>query len=102
MTNSPFVKFSGTLDGFVSDLYTVYCIRKKTRENKECVSKSVRNFRNYNQDNFETLIKGKDWRLYDTLQDPNLQWAFIYEKNIDILSIMCPFKTTQVRKVSTP
>ena len=102
LTNCPFVKTSGTLDDFVSDHYTVYCIRKKAKENKECIMKTARNYRNYNQDNFENLLKGKDWNYYDFLVDPNLQWNFIYQQAIDILSIMCPYKTTPVRKTSTP
>ena len=101
MTNSPFVKFSGTLDDYVSDHYTVYCIRKKARENKECEMKTIRNYKQYNQDVFETLLHEKDWHYYNTINDPNLQWAFIYKVTIDILSIMCPYRTTSVRKTST-
>ena len=33
MTNCSFVKEAGTTDDFISDHYTVLCIRKKIREN---------------------------------------------------------------------
>ena len=78
------------LNDFVSDHYTVYCIRKKTKENKECVKKTVRSYKNYNQDNFEALLSRPDWDYYQNVVDPNLQWEFIHKNSLDILSVMCP------------
>ena len=40
MTNCPFVETSGTTDDFISDHYTVFCIRKKRRENNDCILKN--------------------------------------------------------------
>ena len=102
MTNSPFVKTSGVLDDFISDHYTVYSICKKLRENKECIFKTFRNYKKYNHDNFEILLNEKDWNYFNSLHDPNLQWNFIRDNALEILSVMCPYKTTPVRKSSTP
>ena len=102
MLNCPFIISSGTTNDFISDHYTVYCVRKKSRENKECISKTVRNYKGFNQDNFETLLRSKRWVLYGTLIDPNQQWKFIYENVMEILSVMCPYKVINCRKVPTP
>ena len=102
ITNCPFVKSKGTLNDFVSDHYTVYCIRKKIKENNECLLKCVRNYKNYNQEDFEVLLQGKDWSTFDISHDPNVQWNCIFEHVIDILSIMCPYKMISVRKSPTP
>ena len=41
ITNSNFVCDSGVLDDMIADHYTTYCIRKKLRENKDMVFKTV-------------------------------------------------------------
>ena len=102
MTNCLFVKVSGTLDDFVSDHYTIYCIRKKAKENKECVYKTFRNYNRYNQENFEALLRGKNWAFFDSLIDPNHQWDFILKVTTEILSVMCPYQKRAVRKTATP
>ena len=102
MTNCPFVRSSGVLNDYVSDHYTVYCVRKKNREKKECTLKTSRQYRNYNHDHFVHLLRDKNWVDYDNMLDPNEQWIFIKEVALEILSIMCPYKTIHVRKISTP
>ena len=59
-------------------------------------------YTNYNHENFENILKAKDWQLFDNLYDPNLQWTFTYDNVIDILSEMCPYRVTPVRKTPTP
>ena len=44
----------------------------------------------------------KNWLEYDTMQDIDRQWQFIKDSALEILSIMCPYKTIHVRKVPTP
>ena len=61
MTNCAFVIDSGVLDDYVSDHYTVYGIRKKRKENKECQIKTCRQYRNYKHDDFEILLRAKNW-----------------------------------------
>ena len=56
----------------------------------------------YNQDIFETFLRERDWTLFETTSDPNVQWKCIYDHVIDILSVMCPYKVTSVRKTPTP
>ena len=102
MTDSPFVKMSGTMNDYVSDHYTIFSIRKKACENKEYQVKTIRSFKNFNKEDFETLLLNKNWAIYDMLVEPNQQWLYIYKCTIDILSVMCPFKTINVRKQSTP
>ena len=45
VTDSAFVRESGVLDDFVSDHYTVYCIRKKFKENCIHVTRTVHDYR---------------------------------------------------------
>ena len=102
MSNCPFISVIGVANDYISDHYTIFCVRKKSRENKECILKTVRNYRRYDEDIFENLLKSKNWALYGTLIDLNLQWSFIYENVKEILSIMCPYKVISSRKVPTP
>ena len=102
ITNCPFVESSGVTDDFVSDHYTVFSIRKKGRENNDCVFKTVRDYKRYDQDTFENLLSSKNWNIFRDYDDPNLQWDFIYRNVLDILSIMCPYKVISARKIPTP
>ena len=83
-------------------LIIIFSIRKKGRENNDCVFKTVRDYKRYDQDMFENLLQSKDWNIFRDYDDPNLQWDFIYRNVIDILSIMCPYKVISARKVPTP
>ena len=44
------------------------------REVNECVKKTLHNYRNFKQNDFEILLKSKDWNHFDHLNDPNLEF----------------------------
>ena len=102
MTDSVFVSDSGVLDDFVSDHYSIYCIRKKAREKKDIISKVVRDYARYDKANFEHLLLDQDWNVFDNTDDPDVQWEIILAYVENILAIMCPFKRVNARREVTP
>ena len=52
VTNSTFVLHSGVSNVLILDRLTVYCIKKKHRENTRTVFRVFRNFKNYSKPNF--------------------------------------------------
>ena len=98
ITNSNFVCDSGVLDDMIADHYTIYCIRKKLREKKDMVFKTVRNYRKYNEKDLITLLRASDWDLFNVSMSPDDQWNIIEDKITEIMSIMCPYKKVLSRK----
>ena len=87
MTNCAFVILSGVLNDYISDHYTVY---------------SVWQYKNYNYNDFETLLQANNWNIFDNMIDLDSRWLFIKNLALEILSIMCPYKTIHVRTISSP
>ena len=48
------------LDDFVSDYYTVYAIRKKQKEQKRSVRRTVSEYSRYDNNIFDNLLKNKN------------------------------------------
>ena len=80
VTNSPFVLHSGVSNVLISDHLTVFCIRKKKRENIRTVYRVFRDFKNYSKPNFVLLLKNYDWNPLRNSLDPNSQWEMLYKK----------------------
>ena len=97
-TNCKFVEASGVLDDIISDQYSIYCIKKKPRETKEMCWKTVRDYRKFNGQAFVALLNISDWNNYDTSLDPNVQWLFLKNEVLNVLSVMCPYKRVYTRK----
>ena len=102
MTNCAFVISSGVLNDYISDHYTVYSVWKKKKKNKEGQWKTCRQYKNYNYNDFETLLQAKNWNIFDNMIDLDSRWLFMKNLALEILSIMCPYKTIHVRKISSP
>ena len=98
ITNSNFVCESGVLDDMIADHYTIYCIRKKMREKKEMIYKTVRNYGKYNKNDLITLLRASDWDMFNNSISPEDQWNIIEDKITDILSVMCPYKKVLTRE----
>ena len=92
LTDCIYIRESSILDDLIADHYSVFCIRKKDREHKTMITKTVRDYSNFDENNFEALLKNKDWENFDRLLDPDIQWEIIYQYVTSILMIMCPFK----------
>ena len=86
ITNSLYVSEHGVTNDLVADHYTVYCVRKKARENHDTTFKSVRDYSKFDQKVFETLIKQADWVIFDAIIDPNVQWDIMMENILKILA----------------
>ena len=102
MTDSIYVLDSGVLNDFISDHYTIFSIRKKLRESHTTVKRKVRDYRVFNENDFENLLKEKNWDGFNATQNPDIQWEIIFEYVKEILSIMCPYKIVNTRKKVTP
>ena len=102
MTDSPYVLESGILDDFVSDHYTTFCIRKKKRERHDIVTRTVRDYRAFDENVLENTLLDKNWDNFNMSTDPDIHWEIILLYVLDILSVMCPYKKVQTRKTPTP
>ena len=102
VTNSPFVLHSGVSHVLISDHLTVFCIRKKKRENIRTVYRVFRDFKNYSKPNVVLLLKNYNWNPLRNSLDPNSQWDMLYKRILEMLSIMCPFKRYRQREVVKP
>ena len=98
ITNCKFVQQYGVLNDIISDHYSIFCVRKKTRESKEMCWKTVRDYSKFDEHSFVGLIENMDWTVYDTSLDPDTQWLFIKNSILNILSIMCPYKRVYSQK----
>ena len=83
-TDSNYVLESGVLDDLVSDHYSTFCIRKKKKEKKEMINRSIRDYRNSDKVDFGNLLMNDDWQIFDTLVEPDRQWEIIHGKTIEI------------------
>ena len=77
--NYKFVSDSGILNDLIADHYSIFSVRKKKRERKEMVMKTVRGYRNFDEDNFGELIIAKDWEEFDNSLNPDVQWEKIHQ-----------------------
>ena len=91
MTNSQYVFEKGIINDMISDHFTIYVVRKKERE-KKMAWLYVRDYRNFNSENFSTLLANQNWELFMDSIDPNIQWHEMITNVRNILSIMCPYK----------
>ena len=64
--------------------------------------RKVRDYSFFDEDNFTTLLKGKNWDNFYPVQDPDQQWETILDYVREILTIMCPYKFVTTRKKVTP
>ena len=102
ITDCAFVRESGVFDDFVSDHYSVYCIWKKPKENCTHVTRTVRDYHAFDQNNFEHLLRNSKRTVFDANQNPEIQWQIMVNHIQNILSIMCPFKRVNSRKNKKP
>ena len=75
LTNSPFVKHSGSSYDLISDHLAVFAVRKKDRENTKCIYRTVRDVSNYNKDIFVDLLRNYDWDTLKNNPNPDAQCA---------------------------
>ena len=73
VTNSPFVSQSGVSNVLISNHLTVFCIRKKQRENARTIYRTFRDLKKYSKVNFVRLLKSHNWDLLNSLDNPNDQ-----------------------------
>ena len=103
ITNSRFVQSSSVLNVFLSDHFAIGCCRKKAREKKNNVYRTLRDYKNYNKDVLVDLLKVKvPTETYVDYNDPNVMWDILYKAVYEILSVMCHYKRYKQRETPTP
>ena len=101
ITNCQYVDNVGVLNDLLSDHFPIYVIRKKARDKIKKVMKSIRNFKNYNEEHFHNLFLQIDWETFFDCEDPDTLWEVIHAKMLEILTIMCPYRNICVRENKT-
>ena len=102
VTNSPFMIYCGATNVLISDHLTIFCVRKKKRENNRIVYRVVRDYRNYSEPILSQLLRNHNWDNLKNSRNPNEQWDILYYVILEILSVMCPFKRYKQREVIKP
>ena len=102
VTNSPFIEQCGVSDDFISDHFTIYCIRKKNREKHSYVYREVRDLSNFDSEVYSNTLKYLNWDFITESDDVELIWSILYKRIYDILTIMCPFRKYKQREEITP
>ena len=103
ITNCKFVRESYVSTIFLSDHFAIECIRKKNRERKENVYRSIRSYKNYNKVILVDLLRVRLVEsTFDTEDNPNVKWNLLYSSVFDILTVMCPLKQYRQREIPTP
>ena len=93
LTNSKFVRSSGTLDHFISDHQPIFLVHKKGREHKPKAEFSGRSYKNFDKETFESKLLNLDWKEFYTSTNPSDAWRFLHENILSVLNEMCPIKT---------
>ena len=88
MSDCIYVQESGILDDLVADHYSVYCVRKKKREHRTIITKMIRDYSNFDENDFGILLTNKDWEVFDNLLDLDRQWEIIIQYVMSILTVM--------------
>ena len=102
ISDCKYISDSGILNDLVADHYSIFSVLKKKREIKETVIKTIRDYRNFDEENFGELLIAKNWEDFDNSLNPDVQWERIYQYCLEILSVMCPYKTVHTHKKKTP
>ena len=103
ITNCRFVKYSQVTPIFLSDHFGIECVKKKARERPKNVTRSLRDYKNYNKEVMIDLLKDRlTIEELSNIIDPNVMWDRIYSHVYDILSVMCPIKRYKQRENPTP
>ena len=103
VTNCRFVQSANVSNIFLSDHFAVECVRKKARECKKNVWRSVRNYKNYNKEIMCTLLLAKlQDSDFNITPNPDDKCEILSDMVLEILSVMCPYKRYRQQEVNTP
>ena len=102
VTNSLYIKSCGVTNDFISDHFTVYCIRKKTREVHTYVYRTVRDMSKFDKKVFSDTLKNSNWDFVQESDDMEYIWETLYMRIYNILTVMCPYRKYKQREYVTP
>ena len=93
VTNCRFVQSANVSSIFLSDHFAIQCVRKKARECKKTVWRSVQNYTNYAKQILTDLLLAKllvsDFYMADNPYD---KCQIMSDLVLEILSVMRPYK----------
>ena len=97
LSNSKFIKCSGTLDHFISDHQPIFLVHKKVRDVRAKAEFIGRSYRNYNKQAFEDGLADLDWGGYYGIVDAEEAWSFLLNGVKKVLDTMCPLRSFQIK-----
>ena len=103
VTNCRFVQSANVSSIFLYDHFAIECVRKKARECKKTVWRSVQNYENYTKQILTDLLLAKLLVYdFDMADNPYDKSQIMSDLVLEILSVMCPYKRYRQRKINTP
>ena len=97
LTNSKFIKSSGSLDHHISDHQPIYIIHKKGRDNRPTVEFQGRSYRNFDKIVFQEKLSQVNWTDFFSIGEVNEAWQFLFDQINIILDQMCPIKSFKIK-----
>ena len=102
INNSNLYWHAGTLDPSLSDHNLIYTCRKHHEPSKEKVTRFIRNYRNFNAEDFARDIDKIDWSEVQRATDLDEAVALFNFELLCVINKHLPWKTIRARKVSAP
>ena len=97
ITNSKYVSNAGTLPSYFSDHQPIFVVKKKTRDNRPKVTFEGRTYKNFNVEEFKTILSRKAWVNIIDFTSVEKAWQTLFKEIVKELDLMCPRKKFKTR-----
>ena len=97
------VKYAGVLRWNLSDHIPVFISIKKDKAVFEKTEFTGRSYRNFNQQTFLDMIRGKNWEAFYNIDNPdiNRKWDILYKNILEVLDTLIPVKKIKFKRSRT-
>ena len=93
---------SGVIPVAISDHYMPFCVRKCKQLKKPTRTIHIRNYKNYNKSQFQSLLQQVPWWVIETFQDPQDMLNAFVALFSDIADACAPMIHKKVKGLDTP
>ena len=97
LTNSKFIRSSGSLEHHISDHQPIYIIHKKSRDTRPTAEFKGRSYRNFDKIIFQEKLTEVNWADFYNIEDVSEAWQFLLNHINTILDQMCPIRSFKIR-----
>ena len=97
LTNSKFIKLTGTLEHHISDHQPIYIVHTKSRDKRQSAEFRGRSYRNFDKAVFQNRLTEIGWGDFYNLNDANESWEYLLTQINSILDKMCPIRTVHIK-----